>query len=230
MKKYKECPPLETVQKLRNILFDKGLFLQEIQYNNSKIFKSGRVYLSSNELQKLNIGTGGKGTSYEYSLASAYAEFMERIQNSFLISGQKYALKNNLRKSDYEEFYNKLENKDLFVEYLFDSREKEINIEESVENNKKFFFDFFPFINDEHEMISFLRDNLNFKQVVSVPFYSFKEKKEIYLPLEIIHITTGSNGMASGNTQYEALIQGFCEIFVCLQTNVHHYGLSVLDF
>ncbi len=213
MKKYKECPPLETVQKIRNILFDNKLFLQEIQYNNSKLFKSGRVYLSSDELQKLNIGTGGKGTSYEYSLASAYAEFMERIQNSFLISGQKYAIKNNLRESDYEEFYNKLENKDLFVEYLFDPREKKINIEESVRNNKKIFFDFFPFINDEQEMISFLRDNLNFKQVVSVPFYSFKERNEIYLPLEIIHITTGSNGMASGNTQYEALIQGFCEIF-----------------
>ena len=213
MKKYKECPPLETVQKIRNILFDNKLFLQEVQYNNSKLFKSGRVYLSSNKLEKLNIGTGGKGVSYEYSLASAYAEFMERIQNFFLISGQKYALKSNLRKDDFNYFQNKLESEDLFVEYLFDPREKKINIEESIRSNKKFFFDFFPFIDDEQEMISFLRDELNFKQVVSVPFYSLKERIEMHLPLEVIHITTGSNGMASGNTQYEALIQGFCEIF-----------------
>ena len=212
-KSYKECRPLETVQKIRNILFDNDLFLQEIQYDNSNLFKSGRVFLASNGLGKLNIGTGGKGMSYEYSLASAYAEFMERIQNFFLISGHKYALRQDVNKDDFISFYKKLEDNDLFVDYIYDPREKIVNIEKSIRNNKKFFFDFFPFIKNEEDLISFLRDELNFKQVVEVPFYSPKEKKEIYLPIEIIHITTGSNGMASGNTQNEALIQGFCEIF-----------------
>lgn len=213
MKNYKACLPLETVQKIRNILFANQLFLQEKQYNNSKLFKSGRVFISSNNLDKLNIGTGGKGATYEYSLASAYAEFMERLQNSFLISGQQYALKRNIDKEKFSFYYNTLEQKKLFIDYLYDPKESNSSVEESVNNNIKFYSDYFPFINNKENMISFLRDELNFKNLISVPFYSIYEGKEIYLPIEVIHITTGSNGMASGNTPYEAIIQGSCEIF-----------------
>jgi ribosomal protein S12 methylthiotransferase accessory factor len=36
-------------------------------------------------LKEFDIGTNGKGTSIEYACASAYAEFMERLQNNILI-------------------------------------------------------------------------------------------------------------------------------------------------
>lgn len=39
----------------------------------------------------LDIGTNGKGGSYQYALASGYAEFMERLQNGILFRGYKNA-------------------------------------------------------------------------------------------------------------------------------------------
>lgn len=38
------------------------------------------------ELKEIKeIGTNGKGVTKEYALASAYAEFMERLQSNFLL-------------------------------------------------------------------------------------------------------------------------------------------------
>lgn len=50
------------------------------------------------------IGTNGKGITKEYALASAYAEFMERLQSKFLLKST-FLNKENEKKSFYDEIY-----------------------------------------------------------------------------------------------------------------------------
>lgn len=50
--------------------------------------------LGNHDLAKLGIGMNGKGSTFEYALASGYAEFMEKIQNRFLCDYISYFLWN----------------------------------------------------------------------------------------------------------------------------------------
>jgi ribosomal protein S12 methylthiotransferase accessory factor len=137
------------------------IFLKENSYSNSKYFHSCRVAVSSDDLYNLNIGSGGKGMSIEYSLASAYAEFMERLQNDFLLSGQQYAVKNFLENNKQSSYSKRIINENLTLDYIYDNKKKSIPIEQSIHENLKFYLDIFPFIKNEKDAVSFFRDELN---------------------------------------------------------------------
>lgn len=83
MKKYKECPPEDTIAKIKSILASNNLKVKITKTNNG-VFYSCRVDICNSRLKKLGFGTNGKGMSESYSLASGYAELMERIQNKLL--------------------------------------------------------------------------------------------------------------------------------------------------
>lgn len=88
MKKYKAFQPETTIANIRTILHDLDLLLHESHISHRN-FYSCRVILGNKGLLPLNIGTNGKGRSFEYSLASGYAEFMERLQNQLLLNSKK---------------------------------------------------------------------------------------------------------------------------------------------
>ncbi len=116
----KECKPEETVKKIKKILkkFEINVVEKEIiNINNS--FYSTRVELK--EIKE--IGTNGKGVTKEYALASAYAEFMERLQSNFLLKSSFLNKEDMLIYKDekyleYNEFYNKF-SKFIEVNLLF---------------------------------------------------------------------------------------------------------------
>ena len=84
-KPYKACPPEETVRNIKDILASKGIKIsEELFYNADADVYSCNVYIANEGLDKLRIGTNGKGMTKEYSLASGYAEFMERYQCGIL--------------------------------------------------------------------------------------------------------------------------------------------------
>lgn len=212
MKPYKACAPSTTINRIRKKLDEVGIFLQEASYSNDDCLFTSRVNMSG-IFSPLNIGTNGKGTTYDYALASGYAEFMERLQNNMLFRGFKNAEKHNLTTME-DCFYKKhLTEENLALDFLYDPNEENINVEIEIHEHLEFIKSLFPFIVNETEAIRFFRDYLMFKDCTCVPFYSDEDKGEIMLPIELIHISCGSSGMASGNTKEEALIQGFCEIF-----------------
>ena len=88
MKQYKHNTPEETVNKIRGILSGIDILLLEKHFINSNRY-SCRVSIGNNGLADLNIGTNGKGRSFEYSLASGYAEFAERLQNRILLDAHR---------------------------------------------------------------------------------------------------------------------------------------------
>lgn len=205
MKQYKTVSPIHTIGKIRNILSHIGILLLECHMIHDK-FCSCRVVIGNDGLGKLNIGTNGKGRTFEYSLASGYAEFMERLENHLLLNSKKMLTDKTFNIFAVEK---KEEGKQ---EFLYDQRERNVSFHEISTN---FMEDFarmcgFSSVNELNANIALYAPET---RPLVIPFYDVKNKTEIEIPIEFSLLLTGSNGMASGNSPKEAILQALCEIF-----------------
>lgn len=210
MKKYKEYEPEVTIGSIKKILSDLSIITKEKYVDNEK-FQSCRIEVGNSKLAPLHIGTNGKGRSFEYSLASGYAEFLERMQNNMILFYRRFATKDFL-KDKHPSYVSKLESEELVFDYYYDENEEYETLDYVIENCGDALMKL-----TSSKSISELREHLltNFglNKYLMVPFYSINEKKEVKLPLDVVLSATGSNGMAAGNTTLEAVLQSFCEIF-----------------
>ena len=78
-RKQKAVPPTTTINGVRAALADVGILLSEMRWSTF----AGSYSVSLGDLG-VRVATNGKGTTRELALASAYAEFMERLQNGCL--------------------------------------------------------------------------------------------------------------------------------------------------
>ena len=87
LKPYKSADPMETVHRIRRILFENDIFVIESVQKRDPLTGvcSCRIILGDEGLRELNIGSNGKGMNTRYALASAYAEFMERLQSGAML-------------------------------------------------------------------------------------------------------------------------------------------------
>lgn len=87
IKPYKNVEPTETIKRIRKLLDDNDIFVIENGHRKDPVTNvcSCRIILGDDGLRELNIGSNGKGMTTKYALASAYAEFMERLQNGALL-------------------------------------------------------------------------------------------------------------------------------------------------
>lgn len=83
-KPYKDDSPVHTINRVRSILNEIGIFVSEHFVKNGN-FYACRIAIANEGLSQYCIGTNGKGITLEYAFASAYAEFLERLQNGILI-------------------------------------------------------------------------------------------------------------------------------------------------
>ena len=184
-KHYKDDAPLNTIHRIRGILKRMDILLTETEWHRRK------GLLASVQLRHPNLPVfvNGKGIHEAYALASAYAEFMERLQNLTLLWKGCSGLRpvRSLRFSDsrpmpYEKM--RLTHGDLLRDFFH---------EDDFSRLDAFFMDF--------------------SSMQTVPYYHLQSKDIRYLPYDFLIKCTGSNGMCAGNTPREALIQGLCEIF-----------------
>jgi ribosomal protein S12 methylthiotransferase accessory factor len=191
---YKDAKPEKTIQNIRDILIDNQIFtIEKYWINNLNTFYSCRV-----EIDGLGLGTNGKGLTEKYALASAYGEFMERIQNHILFPRVEFS----------PEDQNK-------YGFRIEPTEKKILINETGELPTAF-QKAKPF-NDDETLFDFwnrCRENtpVNY-EVILTPYYYTKKDKVEYLPFHFMQSFYRSNGMCAGNSPEEALVQGFAEIF-----------------
>ncbi len=94
--KYKDSAPLETIENIRNILSNLGIFCVEKWLNSAET-----LYSVNLQVPGTNIASNGKGTSYEFALASGYAELIERLQNNVYFSRIKFKKETRL----YNDFF-----------------------------------------------------------------------------------------------------------------------------
>lgn len=205
--KFKDSLPHETVNKIRNILYKLNIFVKEKWQSNP----INDIYSVRLEIIGTKIGANGKGTTEEYALASAYAEFMERLLNGVLFSNwttvgnEIFVISPDEEALIVEEYY-----KDNLI---FDNIIKELNL---------------PNRGISIGSISELRNNMHEKmnridlikniyaehgKLLSIYFKNLSSEEKIPIPYRLLKNVYGSNGMASGNTYEETLVQAISEIF-----------------
>lgn len=175
----KDEKPVNTVEKIKKVLKSLKINLIEEYYNENSIPVSVRLCFNNNRF----FGTNGKGTCKINATASAYAEFMERIQNLY-IHWNWYDISQIIPDRICVKKYVKYDNENI-KKYFH----KKVQIFEKLKKN-----------------------NIHQEDLVLLPFYGVKTKNVTNLPYNIISKMKGTNGMAAGNTLEEALVQGLSEV------------------
>ena len=188
IKPYKNVEPTETIKRIRKLLDDNDIFVIENGHRKDPVTNvcSCRIILGDDGLRELNIGSNGKGMTTKYALASAYAEFMERLQNGALL--WKVEKKSNLLPDAFFVSRNTLQdNATQLLKLAYGSSKKVKCIAELYARTEQ--------------------------NPLVVCFTEYGTNNSIQLPVGLLNELTGSNGMAAGNTLLEAIIQGLSEIF-----------------
>ena len=142
--------------------------------------------------------TNGKGSSKEAALASALGEYLERISNNYFYND--YYLGEEIANSEFVHYPN----------------EKWFPISEDIPEG---LMD--PYLHEIYNPEGELRaehlidtNSGNFDRgICAIPFERQSDKKNVYIPVNLIGNLFVSNGMSAGNTKYEARVQAISEIF-----------------
>ena len=204
---YKNCPPEETICRIRNILHKVGVFVTESSGQEGGFYHS-HLKISNNKMHHFNMITNGKGRSPEYALASAYSEMMERLQNGYKFYGERFATWDFVASIGVEsEFAKRMRDANAILNYVSFSDEKKYPLKEYLLSNDCLF-------NDKQKSYILKHSDkklLNEFNLYCVPYYNIFDGSTKYLPADCF--SSGSNGMCAGNTPAEALVQGICELF-----------------
>ena len=199
----KNSPLEESITKMKNILKDVGC---EASFSQEKhpLENCFSVNLASNEAPN-HIYSNGKGTISDASIASAYGEYIERLQtNNFFID---FHLPNRKYYPDEIAF-------DFDGDYLNPELKKIYNPNNELEPK---------------DLIDFNSDYMN--KIVALPFIKQSTNEKIYIPINILSNLFASNGLATGNTANEAKVQALSEIFErYVKIKIIKEGLSLPKF
>lgn len=191
---YKMCRPAETVDRITGILQKSEIVVEEKAKHRSSIYTNSLRLV----IKGTDIGTNGKGVNVSYAAASAYAEFMERLENQHLNS------------------YAQIPEKHDTGFFLFPD-EKVMQIDELLRQKDAFWnclikqFDISPDVIRNIQVLDFDRTG-RAGAFISLPFWDYADNRCIYLPYSLYRPWYGSNGMCAGNSPEEALVQGMSEI------------------
>ncbi|QOY54749.1 YcaO-like family protein [Candidatus Sulfurimonas marisnigri] len=181
----KNAPLEESIKKMRAVLADVGCettFSQEkhpLEYCFS-------VNLTSVEAPN-HIYSNGKGILSDASMASAFGEYIERLQTNnfftdFYLPKRKYY-------PDEVAF-------EFGGEYLSDELNDIYNPDGEL---------------SDEDLVDFNSDYTD--KIVTLPFIKHSNKERVYIPLNILNNLYVSNGLATGNTPLEAQVQALSEIY-----------------
>jgi ribosomal protein S12 methylthiotransferase accessory factor len=195
---YKERDAQATIALLKKLLATFDLLPAETFQANPY---SG-IYSVSLELSedKGSFRSNGKGRTVDFCLASAYAEFVERMQNSL------FAIFPRTIVTELKEaygFYHMPDERYLGAEEFSALPLPIVQdiIHYSGAGRMEFMFAYFERVKAN-----------GVPGVVAVPFFDTQNNQVCYLPFNLLLLTVGSNGMAAGNTHAEAIFQALCEL------------------
>lgn len=186
---YKDAEPKETIERIHNLLQSFDISINEIILESIDGIFSVIINISNT-----SIAANGKGTTLDFAKASAYGELVERLQN--FLHFRLFDM-HELSDCNVKKYYKN----DVYVK-----EEHEIN---RINGWASLVFD--------NHMIKTLHDFIyNSKQKSSRLLSRFvnieNDKDLILVPYTLLDYYYGSNGMASGNTIDEALVQAFSEV------------------
>lgn len=192
--KFKEASPETTVQNIIAALKSIDVEVYENWHDSglenccSLTVHAGKGFPSAN----------GKGINKEFARASAYGEFIERLQSGlFFYKYQSFECDSEVNLQCYApdgKYFTKeelIQNADWFecLTQRYTGLTKEA-------------------LATQCEMYAHTDDG----RILCVPFYSIFENKHVYLPAGFVEHIYASNGCCAGNTKEEALIHALAEI------------------
>ncbi|MBC2606099.1 YcaO-like family protein [Pelagicoccus albus] len=177
----KDRLPSQTISLIRDSLRDLEILTAETSF----IEATSGIYSVTVEDINNGVSTNGKGTTKELALASAYAEFMERLQNDAL--------------------YNNPVFKSLSSKPHFFADEEYTDVQTLNPTERKLISEI---IGGASEKVIQARDKIS-----TVPAFHYNSGRIIRFPNRLHSVFMGSNGMCAGNTPEEAITQGLFEIF-----------------
>lgn len=181
----KNLPVEESILKMKAVLEDVGCHTT-FEQEKHPLENCFSVNLKSVEAPK-HIYSNGKGIISAASIASAYGEYIERLQtNNFFID---FYLPNRKYYPDEVAF-------DFDGDYLNPELKKIYNPNDELQD-----YDLVDY-NSDHE-----------EKVVALPFIKQSNGEKTYIPINILSNLYVSNGLATGNTANEAKVQALSEIF-----------------
>ncbi len=192
--KYKDDYPQQTIYQIRTILSELNLMVIETDWR-----QSAECYSVSIQIPEADITANGKGTSYEYALASAYGELMERLQN------QAYFHLNidlSPQALSYRNFFYAPDEKKMTCAELLAGGEW-MRIQQNLASGK-----IDKALLAKWQQISYEKIDAEF---IAVPYINIGSKQVSYIPVKMAAKMYMSNGMCAGNTAEEALVQGISE-------------------
>lgn len=150
----------------------------------------------------------------EYKIKSIHKKFYSvRVEIKGLYNtgtNGKGETKELARASAYAELIERLASKNLINNYFLN---KEI-----VEDNK--LYKYIDLNNNQDKIIKsfyvndkYNKNNINDSFKLHTLFKDIINNKNVFLPIKLVYFTSLSNGLCSGNTYYEVITQGICEIF-----------------
>lgn len=202
----KDCSPKDTVAKIEKLLAESGIKTEymEVPLDVPGCYSSRVSIVTGNSK---SFGSNGKGSTAEFCKASAYAELMERIQNRVMMPPVFC----------FDPDYKKVTDK--YTELFPYDIEKEASEEGSILNTyidaiakTSNLYKFSP--EYAKEGVKLMIENMfDTKKYYGQKIYNYTKNREENFSQEITTLFVGSNGMASGNTLEEAIVQACCEIF-----------------
>jgi ribosomal protein S12 methylthiotransferase accessory factor len=202
---YRDAPPRETITRIRAILDDLGLCMHETEWHDvDRRAYSLSIAESGFSLPRRQraFGANGKGTSVELALASAYAEFLERLQN----------LHPTCFFGSYGQMPERVEPPDIAWQKLGDLFGRSpacVNHLFAEEASAALASEILP----------------------CLPFYSLQDDRVEWISELALAATCESNGMCAGNTAEEALVHGLsevCERYVAREAFRHRLEMPTI--
>lgn len=192
--KYKDSSPEDTIKHCKDILDKLNFSIYEEDKKSSDHLFSVFLYEKT-----LGYSSNGKGSTLEFARASAYAEFLERLQNILFLKDWNLTSQNSFL------FYPDEVAKPWNIIKEYPDLLADLSFQFELGNNRK------P-TNDD-ELLAFYRARFdNSQEIYCANMYSLK-KGEMLFPFEILKDLVYTTGMCAGNTPEEAISQGLSEIF-----------------
>lgn len=219
MRVYKEDSPKNTILKIQKILHDLDILTYESSWHNPyEGLYSVRIQTFPEDGA---CGQNGKGLTRPYALASAYAEFIERLQNKIILYNEGA----NSLLGGY--WANYIKNETGYYEF---KDEKFLSKEDILQLPDKILLDLFgscdkPTVN---KLLTPYSEDLykqHFPGILSVPFVQYDDLSIIYIPFFLLIASIGSNGMAAGNSTHEGIYQALCEIIERYAASIVYYKM-----
>lgn len=193
---YKDCPPEQTVARIRQCLQAIGIRVSD-QLRPNGIGQCCSAHVEIPDV--FPLFSNGKGVNPELARASAHAEFIERMQCGLFL----YKFQSIGRDKEMD-----------LQQYAPDG--KYMTLQELVENGD--WMD--PIIETYGHGLT--REKLAQQckmyacaeedRVLTLPFYSLFEDRYVYLPAAFVEHVYPANGCCAGNTREEAWVHAFSEM------------------